>query len=364
MKLNAFEFLDNFALMALAAVLYGIILRLDYPRDVRRILGGIMFGVGAAVSMMDPLRVAPGVIVDLRSLFIGFSGAFLGPVAMVISLTIGAVTRYQIGGTGVVPGIVAMTLAGCSGTLWGYLMRNRSRARVRHLLLLGLMLCVGLLAFLLLPPEIRIKAFKNAAPYAAASYILGALLLGTFVERERFYAMRERRLTNEVNTDPLTGLLNRRGFQSGFEAAQEETVSENGAAILLVDLDHFKKLNDTYGHDAGDLVLQSVGATLRKAVRQSDLLGRLGGEEFAVYLPNASMADARNIAERIRAGIEASIVASNGSSIKASTSIGGCWSLNAMDLTTGLKRADVELYKAKQGGRNQVRFTPTIKSAA
>lgn len=364
MNFNAFEFLDNFALMALAAVLYGIILRLDYPRDVRRILGGIMFGAGAAVSMMDPLRIAPGVIVDLRSLFIGFSGAFLGPVAMVISLTIGAVTRYQIGGIGVVPGIVAMTLAGCSGTLWGYLMRNRSRASIRHMLLLGLMLCAGLLAFLLLPPEIRATAFKSAAPYAAACYILGALLLGTFVERERFYAMRERRLTNEVNTDPLTGLLNRRGFLRAFDVTQEEGGSENGAAILLIDLDHFKILNDTYGHDAGDLVLQSVGATLRKAVRQSDLLGRLGGEEFAVYLPNASMTDARNIAERIRAGIEASIVASNGSSIKASTSIGGCWSLNAMDLTTGLKRADVELYKAKQGGRNQVRFTPTIKSAA
>lgn len=364
MNLNAFEFLDNFALMALAAVLYGIILRLEYPREVRRILGGFMFGAGAAVSMMDPLRVAPGVIVDLRSLFIGFSGAFLGPVAMLISLTIGAITRYQIGGIGVVPGIVAMTLAGCSGTLWGHLMRNRSRASLRHLLLLGLMLCAGLLAFLLLPVEIRAKAFFNAAPYAAACYILGALLLGTFIERERFYAMRERRLTNEVNTDPLTGLLNRRGFQRGFDIAQEEIVSENGAAILLVDLDHFKKLNDTHGHDIGDLVLQSVGAILRKAVRQSDLLGRLGGEEFVVYLPNASMADARNIAERIRIGIETSTIASKGKPLPVSASVGGSWSSTAMDLTTGLKLADMELYKAKQAGRNQVHFTPTIKSAA
>lgn len=364
MPQNGLEFLDNLGLMALASVLYGVILRLNYSTLARRIIGGVMFGMGAAISMMDPLRIAPGVIVDLRSLFIGFSGAFLGPLSMLISLTIGAIIRYQIGGIGVVPGIVAMTLAGCSGTLWGYLMRNRSRASTRHLLLLGLMLCVGLLALFLLPAEIRAKAFVNAAPYAAACYIIGALLLGTFIERERFSAMRERRLTNEVNTDPLTGLLNRRGFQSGYDAAQEEKVSENGAAILLVDLDHFKELNDTYGHDIGDLVLQSVGDTLRKAVRQSDLLGRLGGEEFVVYLPNTSMSDARNIAERIRAGIEASTITSKGAKIPVSASVGGSWSRNAMDLTTGLKLADMELYKAKQAGRNQVRFTPTIKSAA
>jgi len=364
MNFNAMEFLDNFGLMALAAVLYGIILRLDYPRAVRRILGGVMFGVGASLSMLDPLNVAPGVIVDLRSLFIGFSGAFLGPVSMLISLAIGAATHFHLGGIGVVPGIFAMTVAGCAGTIWGYVMRRRSRANSRHLLSLGFMLCLGLSAFLLLPPEIRAAAFKNAAPYAAASYILGSLLLGTFVERERFYAMRERRLTNEVNTDPLIGLLNRRGFQSAFEAAQAEIVTENGAAVLLVDLDNFKKLNDTYGHDVGDLVLQSVGASLRRAVRESDLLGRFGGEEFAVFLPNASLADARNIAERIRGGIESSSVSNDKASIKVSASVGGCWDREVMDLSTGLKMADIELYKAKQGGRNQVHFTSVIKSAA
>lgn len=158
--------------------------------------------------------------------------------------------------------------------------------------------------------------------------------------------------------DPLTGLANRRQFLAVQDRAIE-VVARSGepALLLMLDIDHFKKVNDTYGHPAGDQVLQAVAKALEGCVRPMDTVARYGGEEFAVVLPNCRTSFGSMVAQRIREAIEAlRIQVSPGVMIKVTVSIGGAYAPEWVRSTAALwtERADVQLYKAKTEGRNRV----------
>ena len=158
--------------------------------------------------------------------------------------------------------------------------------------------------------------------------------------------------------DPLTGLGNRRHFR----AVQERTIdgvarSGDPALLLMLDIDHFKKVNDTYGHQAGDQVLRTVAKCLASCVRPMDTLARYGGEEFAVVLPNCHTSFGITVAERIRQTVESlAIQISPGVTIHVTVSVGGAYAPEWVRSTAALwtERADVQLYKAKTEGRNRV----------
>ncbi len=158
--------------------------------------------------------------------------------------------------------------------------------------------------------------------------------------------------------DPLTGLANRRHFRNAL-SREIDAVARSGesALLLMLDIDHFKKVNDTYGHLAGDRVLQSVAKTLEACVRPMDTVARYGGEEFAAILPNCPASFGKVVAERIRQSVEAlSIAAAPGVTIKVTISIGGAYSPERVRSTNALwtDRADSQLYRAKAEGRNRV----------
>jgi diguanylate cyclase (GGDEF)-like protein len=158
--------------------------------------------------------------------------------------------------------------------------------------------------------------------------------------------------------DPLTGLGNRRHFLSVLERSIE-TVARSGESVLLLllDIDHFKKINDTHGHLAGDQVLQAVATCLASCLRPMDTVTRYGGEEFAVILPSCRPLFGRAVAERIRQTVESlSIPVSPLQTIQATISIGGAFAPEWVRSTTDLwiERADLQLYRAKADGRNQV----------
>ncbi len=153
-----------------------------------------------------------------------------------------------------------------------------------------------------------------------------------------------------ADTDPLTGLLNRRGFQSGYE----ELPPRGRIALLAIDLDHFKRINDNHGHAAGDTVLKKVAAIIREELRGGDLGGRMGGEELALLLPAADPAGARRVAERLRSRLAAERFEA-GTPFQVTMSIG----LVAVSgprppLAALLESADKALYRAKAEGRNRV----------
>ena len=156
--------------------------------------------------------------------------------------------------------------------------------------------------------------------------------------------------------DPLTGLVNRRHVRAVLEREIDRVARSGEAALLLMlDIDHFKQVNDRHGHLAGDIVLQSVARTLESCVRPMDTVARYGGEEFAIVLPACQFGFGRVIAERVRRAVEATPVRISPSlTLNVTVSIGGAFALQWIRSTTALwaDRADAELYKAKLGGRN------------
>lgn len=154
----------------------------------------------------------------------------------------------------------------------------------------------------------------------------------------------------QARNDPLTGLGNRRKLREYFSELQENTIS----TFLMIDIDHFKHINDQYGHDAGDCVLQKIGMMLKTAVRSTDMAARLGGEEFCIVLPETHAAQGVALAEKIRQDVEKEVFATPHGNIDVKLSLGVAERLEKESIAAWLKRADEALYQAKQGGRNQV----------
>lgn len=167
-------------------------------------------------------------------------------------------------------------------------------------------------------------------------------------------------LAASANTDPLTQLPNRRGFDEHFNVTTARVARGSVAALAVVDIDHFKQVNDTYGHDVGDDVLRAVAATLRACVRGSEVVGRFGGEEFTWLLPDTGLPEALLAAERARATLAATTFPHVG---RLTVSIGVA-STEATSPAELFKAADQALYRAKQNGRNQVQAHPHADAAA
>jgi diguanylate cyclase (GGDEF)-like protein len=157
--------------------------------------------------------------------------------------------------------------------------------------------------------------------------------------------------------DGLTGIYNRRQFLEladlQFAAAAPEQPEQPAQAAIMIDVDHFKTINDGHGHHVGDEVLREIAKRVRSTVRETDLAGRVGGEEFAVFL--APGADASRLAERIRIAVSATPTQTSGGPIGATVSVGCTYRRNG-DSNVGavLARADAALYEAKRLGRDRI----------
>jgi len=166
----------------------------------------------------------------------------------------------------------------------------------------------------------------------------------------------EKRLMFEASTDALTGILNRRSF---FDTCTKEVKSakryRHDLSLMIIDIDYFKQINDTYGHLNGDIVLMDLVNIIKQTIRNTDILGRIGGEEFAVLMPETNAQNAMNLAERIRQNIETNSSVIDEQPVTITVSIGLClMQPKDMVIQTVLRRADLALFKAKENGRNQV----------
>jgi two-component system cell cycle response regulator len=162
-------------------------------------------------------------------------------------------------------------------------------------------------------------------------------------------------------TDPLTGFYNQRYMMRHLRGLLADG-QPNGIAVMMVDVDHFKAINDRYGHSVGDLALKSIADTLRNRTRVFDSIARYGGEEFVVVMPGAGLHDAQSAAERLRSFIERMPFSPEpGVSHALTVSIGVSFT-DAPNMTPELllQAADHAMYQAKRGGRNRVEMAPSI----
>jgi diguanylate cyclase (GGDEF)-like protein len=235
--------------------------------------------------------------------------------------------------------------------------RRRESASRRHAIVLA-----GLHGVVFLSPIVAQYAYPHAAgnfgegffalfALLTLLYVVGTAFIVVVMAKEQALALHK----TAASTDPLTGLFNRRGF---FENAQRllDARLRKGVpiSVLMFDLDHFKSINDRFGHDIGDETLRLFAATISSAMRSEDIIGRLGGEEFVAILPNG-IASAIGIAQRVRLAFEAAAIEVAGHSLNATVSIGASEAITSADnIAQLLARADAALYRAKSSGRNRV----------
>lgn len=168
---------------------------------------------------------------------------------------------------------------------------------------------------------------------------------------------KEKRKAEELaRTDPLTGLKNRRAFfEAGGNIGEHAQRYKHSYSVIMIDVDHFKYINDTYGHSTGDKALVIIAETIVQVIRTVDIPGRIGGEEFAIVLPETSIKEALKLAERLRIAFANSVLQSGDKTVKFTASLGVSENdTHRTSLESVLKHADKALYKAKEKGRNQV----------
>ena len=171
------------------------------------------------------------------------------------------------------------------------------------------------------------------------------------------FERRARRYRKQAGTDALTRIANRRGMTDAIDECFERAARDlEPLAVLMLDLDHFKRLNDTHGHSAGDAYLQAAADSLRSGVRRDDLLGRHGGEEFLVVLPRTGTSEALEVADHLRARVAALAVPWQGQTLATTVSIGVATAVptGPADRAALIDAADQALYAAKKNGRNRV----------
>ena len=276
--------------------------------------------------------------------------SLLWRVAPVCSLLLAEGIRIVIGG----PGTLAFVVP---GLLWCALSYSPFTSS-----LLSLVVCLWTMAAV----DTGVLNFAPAHASEVLSLRVGVTLLAlgplavACASAARAEALR--RLDHAVRHDDLTGVLARRALlQQGERLLARWQRESTGLAVMMLDVDHFKQVNDRHGHGVGDQLLIGITQAMADALRAQDLLGRMGGEEFAVVLPGVSPAEAHAVAERLRRAVEqrpfGATTGTPGQPLHATISIGLVHSASTggeVDMSMLLRAADAALYRAKAGGRNQV----------
>lgn len=233
----------------------------------------------------------------------------------------------------------------------GFELRLRRRADMRRFVLAvtaAAALAVTLWDHAVLPSELFGAA---RLPNTLIVMIVAAAIAGFAGARPHRIEMMAERLTRPARHDHLTAAITRMRFH---ERCRQESEALFPAMLLMLDIDHFKAVNDHHGHKAGDKALHHVARTICRNCRASDLVARFGGAEFAILMPGATEADGAGAAERIRRRIAAATVAFEGARISATVSVGVAPVGAACALDGALQAADAALHRAKQSGRDQV----------
>jgi len=179
-----------------------------------------------------------------------------------------------------------------------------------------------------------------------------------FISRSKCFLDYIKKLEDNASLDPLTGVYNKKEILNFLEKLLANYIryKKDPFSVMMLDIDFFKKINDTYGHLAGDFILKEFVKIIKNSIRHSDILGRFGGEEFIVLLPNTKISGALKLAQRIKEEVENNVFKFSNKNIKITTSIGITSASLNDSLESLLERVDEALYDAKRKGRNRIEY--------
>lgn len=319
-----------------------------------KFLAGIIAGVLGSSLVFFSVQITSALILDFRQLALVIVSIYGGLFSTLIAgLIIGCmcIAYFGFSITSLSGFVIALIIAiGC-----GLISKTsiREERKWLYMIVYCLVVFVGVNYMILKEFHILSKVF---IPYAFGMCILA--FVAYYCSRYITISNRIIRQLKEASTqDFLTGLNNVRNFNSLFNNAIRVACQKNeNMSIILIDIDFFKKVNDTYGHPSGDAVLKEMGLLISKSCRSSDIVSRNGGEEFSVILSNCSAELAIEIGERIRSFIQShSFILPNGEEIQVTVSVGvSAYPDTTKDFQSLIQQADSALYKAKSLGRNRV----------
>jgi diguanylate cyclase len=240
----------------------------------------------------------------------------------------------------------------------------RGWGRVWLWTILGTVLCIAVALYV---DSFNFPTLDDAGRFRAIAVdillpsVLAVPMLLFLTIKLRDLAIAHHELSVVASTDSLTGVLNRGAFTAlvdGYLAELRRTERRNDGALLVVDADNFKAINDSFGHDIGDEALRIIAGSIRSILRSTDLIGRIGGEEFGIFLPGSPPSLSAAVAERVRLSVSTAEFRPNGEQQQLSVSVGGALFHHGLSFNELFRIADQQLYAAKQNGRNRVSVSP------
>ncbi|MDQ0315981.1 diguanylate cyclase [Amorphus orientalis] len=358
--------LRNTGMLAVVAVGYGFVApRLKGPASA--LVLGLLCGLGACATMLDPISIQAGIFVDSRTTMVVLAGFFGGPLAGGIAAALPSVLRIHFGGIGAPAGVLSILISLAIGLAGYYIFYRKSeKIRYRHIIVLASATPLTTLSLLLLPPAVALEVLTHSGWTVNLMRLFGVVFLGAILLHEQQRGRAEARVREMAYIDELSGLANRRAFFAHLTKEWKRWERYDEAfTIVLVDIDRFKLINDTFGHPVGDIVIQRLARIMLEESRTSDVVARTGGEEFGLLLPYTTSASGYLVAERIRARVESEVLVAEGNDIRFTVSLGVSADVESYStMSRCLSGADRALYEAKHLGRNTVVIdTPTLDEA-
>jgi diguanylate cyclase len=318
------------------------------------ILIGAFSGLLGILLMLFSVQVTPKIITDFRALPILLSALYGGtwpPIAASIIIGTFRILYFGVSETSIIAVIVILFMG--IGFSVIHLIKKQRKNKWVYSIIYTLIVNSIPMIILIKDSMLLLKVFTAYS----VSTILMSYFIFKYTEYLRESVIMYRKLKNEATVDFLTGLNNVRQFDNVFNSVAQHAVrNEEYLSLLFLDIDFFKKVNDTYGHSSGDVILKDLAHILQNTCRIYDIISRNGGEEFSVLLLDCPASHALEVAERIRKNVEAhKFYISNKVSINIAISIGISTYPNLTNSTDNLlEHADTALYEAKRTGRNKV----------
>ncbi|ANY73959.1 diguanylate cyclase [Paenibacillus ihbetae] len=357
----------NFCILVTFLYVSGLLSRqyvtgFDSPSRSVKLCGGVLFGIYGIILMYYSFPIDPRFFADLRHLAIIVIASYLGWLPSLVAgllMAVGRVLLFGMTGYSAAAGagmlVIGMVCGLISLARWDRLTKMMTMS-IASMLVLFFVISSNI-------PD-RDKVFSVFTQHLIIS-LLATLVIYMLTEYIHTSNKLFLQLKKYAETDYLTSLNNLRQFEQLLsERFLEAQHFSERLGVLMIDIDHFKKINDTYGHAAGDAVLQQLSKVLKDNSRSFDEVSRNGGEEFSVLVPEATITETTALAERIRAAVERhAFTLDDGTKLHITISVGVAVhpdTIRSREARQLMEQADQELYRAKNNGRNRVCSAPEI----